>query len=230
MDALYLSEMSPSRISECKSRYCAHPSRLVQIGSFLSASVVDTISGLLSKRVEFGSVYGLHETPGHIVERDEWLKSEGENRFFHYEMMTGIAGAAVGKDTLTFLKLRQFLSSDAFCEFGRQVTDEDIASVTEARIHRLRQGHYLRPHNDRSGTRKIAYILYLGRGWQSQFGGQLTLVGKDGSQHQYEPIYNSLLLFDVTQNKEHHIEELTSQSKGFSRDTMSGWFLSEAKS
>ncbi|MEO9635795.1 MAG: 2OG-Fe(II) oxygenase family protein [Roseobacter sp.] len=225
----YLSQMTPERIAEFGQRYRSHPLRMVQIEDVLPDHIADTVSGLLTSGTEFGSVYGLHKTRGHVVDRDSWLNAEEENRFFHYEMMSGSKGQKFGKENLTFLKLRQFLSSDEFCAFVRDVTDQTISSVTRSRVHRLKLGHYLRPHHDRSGARTIAYILYLSRDWHKQFGGQLTLVGSDGFKEHLEPNYNSLILFDVTQNKEHYIEELTIQSKGFARDTMSGWFLNEAK-
>jgi Rps23 Pro-64 3,4-dihydroxylase Tpa1-like proline 4-hydroxylase len=220
--------MDRARLTQSKSAYCEHPLRLVQIENFLQNPIAEGVSRFLTSQAAFGPIYGLHDVPKHVVDHDKWLASSEDNRFFHYEMLASIVDEKPSRDTLDFLKLRQFLSSDAFCEMARQIVNEPLASVSEARVHRLRFGHYLRHHNDRSGARKIAYILYLSRDWEKRFGGKLTLIGEGDLQQQVEPVFNSLVLFDVTRHKQHFIEALTQHARDFARDTIGGWFSNDA--
>lgn len=229
MVALDLLNMDDARIAECRSRFCDHPLRLVQVENFLQPEIADKISRFLHSEVTFGPIYGVHKKSQHIVDHKEWMEAPEEKKFFHYEMMDSFGRPNLGNGPMTFLKLRQLLSSEEFCRIAQQITGESLPSVTQARVHRFRSGHYLRAHDDRMGARKIAYILYLSPQWETQFGGQLSLIGQDGTKEQLEPAYNSLVLFDVTRHKEHYIEALTPKSEGQSRDTMGGWFLSETK-
>jgi len=224
-----LINLDVAHIEDAKSRYHQHPLRLVQIENFLESSIANSVSQLLESHAKFGPIYGLYKTPDHLVEREEWLRAEDRNRFFHYERLSGFGPHKPGEGLQTFLRLRQFLSSDALCKLVQDITDAAITPVTAAHVQRFRQGHYLRPHHDRAEDRKIAFILYLSPDWESQFGGQLTLHGRDGAEERLEPLYNSLVLFDVTHHEKHHIETLTPLSAGRSRYTIGGWMSGGAK-
>ena len=87
----------------------------------------------------------------------------------------------------------------------------------------LRRGEFLRPHNDRDLNRRLAFVLYLSAHWSPSFGGALCVLDHDANVTQIEAEYNSLVVFDVTEHKEHFITPISSAAGERSRLSIGGW-------
>ncbi|XP_072767047.1 prolyl 3-hydroxylase OGFOD1 [Anoplolepis gracilipes] len=87
---------------------------------------------------------------------------------------------------------------------------------------------YLLCHDDNMYDRRIAYILYLSKGWTEEDGGALDLFDTDqqGSPMKIVksliPEYNSLVFFEVVDNSYHQVAEVITDDK--CRWSVSGWF------
>ncbi|MBI5002139.1 2OG-Fe(II) oxygenase [Candidatus Woesearchaeota archaeon] len=89
------------------------------------------------------------------------------------------------------------------------------------------QHGYLLPHDDYLDHRKIAYILYLSPTLTPKDGGALEFFAVDEENvpkkivKSYPPQQNSLMLFKVTRQSFHQVNELLADKK---RLTLGGWF------
>lgn len=98
-------------------------------------------------------------------------------------------------------------------------------SMSSARYY---ETDYLLCHDDNMGDRRIAYILYLSKGWTEEDGGALELFDTDehGSPNKVVrsliPEYNSLIFFEVVENSYHQVAEVMTDDK--CRWSINGWF------
>lgn len=98
-------------------------------------------------------------------------------------------------------------------------------SMSSARYY---ETDYLLCHDDDMGDRRIAYILYLSKGWTEEDGGALDLFDTDehGSPMKVVkslvPEYNSLVFFEVVDNSYHQVAEVMTDDK--CRWSINGWF------
>lgn len=143
--------------------------------------------------------------------------------------------------------LYQFEKSDDLCDASDYCTQmlyqsfqKDLASWMERNTNiklnttismssaRYYETDYLLCHDDNMGDRRIAYILYLSKGWTEEDGGALDLF--DTNEHgspmkvvkSLIPEYNSLVFFEVVDNSYHQVAEVITDVK--CRWSINGWF------
>ncbi|MEK6854240.1 MAG: 2OG-Fe(II) oxygenase family protein [Nanoarchaeota archaeon] len=80
-------------------------------------------------------------------------------------------------------------------------------------------------HDDRLEGRKIAFIVYLSESFTAADGGALVFLGSRGNHPRnkaiaYPPLENSLMVFAVSKESWHEVEEVLSDKK---RYTIGGW-------
>ncbi len=85
---------------------------------------------------------------------------------------------------------------------------------------------YLLCHDDKLEGRKIAYVFYLSKNFTKKDGGDFVLFNSINNKpaaiaKKYSPLWNSLLLFEVSGNSFHEVEEILSNKK---RYAIGGWF------
>ncbi len=134
-------------------------------------------------------------------------------------------------DDLYFSK-NQFIKKfhSAFCSrkffnFISEITGEKFSGTMDMSATLYESGSFLLPHDDKLDGRKIAYILYLSKNFSQKDGGSF-IVYNSKSNHptttakKYLPDFNSLLLFKVSKNSFHEVEENISSKK---RYAIGGW-------
>ncbi|CAK9303153.1 unnamed protein product [Gordionus sp. m RMFG-2023] len=84
-------------------------------------------------------------------------------------------------------------------------------------------------HDDQSDGRRFAFIFYLNPdSWQESYGGLLGFFGLNEQNEpdtlitQIMPIWNQMILFEVSDKSYHQVSELKAEGKN--RLTISGWF------
>lgn len=201
---------------------------VLQIDHFLTTTIAQRCSRFLSNDASYDNFYGFFsKNRKPITDKTEWLKAPENERFFCYEMLNGNVRDSLHINAITFLKLRHFLESDLFLQFTEKATGRNLRAATSVRIHRMQTGHFLKPHNDRTNNREIAFIIYLSPDWLPEYGGNLHIIGHDDSELILNPIYNRLLMFDVNQHKHHFISEVFEHKQIGQRNgrlSINGWF------
>ena len=122
---------------------------------------------------------------------------------------------------------------NSFCSYLH--SQEFIARIAKVMHTKLRsidisafiyeKTHHLLPHDDRLKTRKVAYVINLSS-LQEEDGGALALYATQGKKptvvaKRISPHYNTLVLFGVTPQTFHEVEEIVSDTQ---RITVTGWF------
>ncbi len=85
---------------------------------------------------------------------------------------------------------------------------------------------YLLCHDDRLENRKIAFVYYLNKSFNEKDGGSFVMFDSEKGKpwrvsEKYLPLWNSLLIFEVSDKSFHEVEENYSDKK---RYAVGGWF------
>lgn len=118
-----------------------------------------------------------------------------------------------------------FISSKAFCDLISSITGVVVSKNKDLFGSLYTSTNFLLCHDDILEGRRIAYLLYLSKGFTKEDGGSLVLYDDvDGNPlkivKEYIPIFNTLLLFEVSQKSWHEVAEVLSDKKRFA---IGGW-------
>jgi SM-20-related protein len=103
---------------------------------------------------------------------------------------------------LYVMRLYEFLNSNEFLTFAREVTGVPSIALADAQATLYRPGHFLTHHDDliKDKKRVAAYVLSFTPRWVSDWGGILQFIAEDGHIAEgYTPTFNALNLFKVPQ-------------------------------
>ncbi len=157
------------------------------------------------------------------------LKSLRKTKFEHKESdLFSLSQSVdfVDSQDETFKSFYLLVSSKEFASFMKQLTWFDVKSGALDLAGSLYQsGDYLLCHDDQVEDRKIAYVLYLSRGFTENDGARFILFddnkGKPGKEvEHYLPQWNSLMVFEVSNVSFHAVEENFSDKD---RYAIGGW-------
>lgn len=118
----------------------------------------------------------------------------------------------------------KFLSSKEFIDFIHKVSGIKLDSNIDMHSHIFSDTDYLLFHDDVVESRGVAYVINLSEDFSSVDGGKLQLYDINNAfspSKEIIPDFNSFVLFTVSKNSLHSIEEVKSKKK---RITISGWF------
>jgi SM-20-related protein len=103
--------------------------------------------------------------------------------------------------TLLLHAVFEWLNDARTLEVLRKITGIDALVKVNAQATLYRPGHFLTQHDDSGHAeqhRRVAYVLYLTRGWRADWGGQLQFLDARGDVEEvWMPRFNSLGLFLV---------------------------------
>ena len=113
-----------------------------------------------------------------------------------------VAAYLQGHDPELFLHYAfEWLNDSRTLEVLRRITGIDALIKVNAQATLYRPGHFLKHHDDSGHPeqhRRVAYVLYLTRGWRADWGGQLQFLDAHGDVEEvWMPRFNSLGLFLV---------------------------------
>lgn len=114
-------------------------------------------------------------------------------------------------------------SSPGFIALMKSLTGKKLSGKIDMQSHKLLQGDYLLMHDDLTGRRSIAYIVYLSS-LEVKDGGRLRLYEAKNPMHPakfIQPKFNSFACFKVSNKSLHDVEEVKSAKE---RLTIGGWF------
>ena len=202
-----------------------HTAHALHITEFLNVRAAAKIGRFLSQEASYKPTYGLFSAKGHVVSADAWQVATEEDRFFHYGMLGETNPRhRLSPNLLTFMRLRQILATPVFKAYINAITGITLGDMTPTKVHQMGYGHFLKPHDDTAGARRLALIFYLSPGWKAEYGGALNIVEQNGKLTTIEAIFNSFALFDVTKHEQHHVTDVQQRAGNHSRLTIGCWF------
>jgi len=116
-----------------------------------------------------------------------------------------------------------FLNSEAFLGFVRDLTGETAGTFCDAQATRYRTGDFLAVHHDEMPgmNRLFAYVLNFTPVWLTDWGGTLVFVDEDGHVAEgYTPVFNALNIFRVP--TPHAVTQVASYAAA-NRLAITGW-------
>jgi hypothetical protein len=138
-------------------------------------------------------------------------------------------------------QLVNLLHSAAFLYFLSEVSDiwELLPDpyLQGASFHVVPRGGFFDIHADRNTAystglvRRLALMLYLNKGWQSEYGGQFELWNETGTQRvkSIEPGFNRCLIFEVTNTSYHGLPNPVACPPGQTRNSFAVYYHTAAK-
>jgi hypothetical protein len=124
--------------------------------------------------------------------------------------------------------LFEFLNSEAFLGFVRDVTGFADIGFADAQATRYGPGHFLTSHNDavEGKNRLAAYVINMTPRWRPDWGGHLVFYDAAGNiEESYIPAFNALNLFSVPAD---HAVSVVAPFAGASRLSITGWLRAGA--
>ena len=204
-----------------------NPLRVIQIPNFIKLGVRDALYMFLNHEAHFTEQYAIFDKKSDISVSDTnfetWNQTAPSARFKHYKSLSSDSSHKASLNLMQFMQFRHFLTSVAFRQLLEYISGIKGNGITDTQIHAFQPGHYLRPHNDNIQDRRLAYIFYMSRDWQDEFGGELVVEGNDDELQKFRPLFNSLIIFDVKTHKRHYTAPITEAAKDYHRYTIGGW-------
>lgn len=127
---------------------------------------------------------------------------------------------------LYVMRVHEFLNSPGFLSFAREITGQPAITFADAQATLYRPGHFLTRHDDamEGKNRLVAYVLNFTPAWQTDWGGILQFIDRDGHVAEgYAPVFNALNLFRVPQA---HSVSYVSPFARHGRYSITGWLRS----
>ncbi|MGH9763001.1 MAG: 2OG-Fe(II) oxygenase family protein, partial [Blastocatellia bacterium] len=187
------------------------------------------LSVFLDHEAQFNRRYGLYSTAPRYesvseVSEQEWLSSEEPDRFYQFG---DYGGAALeyehSVNFLRFQKFFYFLRSPEFKAMMEAMSGLELGPPL-INAYRYEAGDFLKVHDDDARDKHLSFIFYLSPDWQPGLGGILHMTQSEGEALRIAPDFNSLVVFDVTNNAEHYISAVESNAGNRARLSISGWF------
>jgi Rps23 Pro-64 3,4-dihydroxylase Tpa1-like proline 4-hydroxylase len=119
-------------------------------------------------------------------------------------------------------ELVDYINSDNFHAFVNHHTSQNISTTLSCWASAYSLGHYLTPHSDAVGKRKMAYIFYFNKGWKAEWGGNIAF-DKGTHWQMFVPQNGTLALFNVEDNNNKHM--VTNVAVDNTRYAITGWLI-----
>jgi len=218
--------LTEAALLQFRKSFQRHPARLLMVRDFLQESVADRLAKFLRQEAEFQRKYGLYSSEEVAASEEDWLRADEGDRFFRASMLAGVPEKyKLSPNTVMYLRFRRYFQEPNLREFFQRLSGLNLGTSNSFACHSMNTGDFLKVHDDNFGNRRLALVIYLTPGWESRFGGALTVVSAEGHQTRIEAEYNSLVIFDVTARSKHFIEPITEHAGSIARLTISGWYL-----
>ena len=147
-----------------------------------------------------------------------------ENDLFSFQQSQDLRSIESG----ILMKLKQTIYSPEFISTLESLTGIELTGQIDLASQIYEQGDHLLCHDDRMGTRRIAFIYYLvDEDWEVSDGGRLHFMDNiDGFAlnkviKSIVPKFNQICFFPVSDCSFHQVEEVLSSKR---RVAIAGWF------
>lgn len=128
-----------------------------------------------------------------------------------------------GERAHPLLAMHEFLNSQEFLQFARDVTGLQDIAFADSQATRYLPGHFLTEHDDAvAGKQRLAaYVFGFTPEWRADWGGVLQFIDRDGHIAEgYVPKFNVLNIFRVPQK---HSVSYVTPAAAQARYSITGW-------
>lgn len=224
-----------SALDEYRAAFSGSAVHLLILHNFLVGSIADRLGDFLADEASFAMHFAIRRsdaTPGdagdahkneELVTESQWSATPPAQRFLRFGVGPG-QPTGMSPGWMRYFAFRSVVHDERFARYVESVTGLTLGPVSSFSAHAMQAGDMLAPHNDTNLSRRVAFILYLTRGWNGSHGGVLQVTHLDGAVTRIDPVFNTLVLFEVTSHRSHFVEPITSEAGTARRLSISGWF------
>jgi SM-20-related protein len=183
--------------------------------------------------LRFGHQGRLHEFTREQFEnltaqqRMQFAQDSARFEFIHKRFAMEIAFQQKNNHELYLYELYNYLGSEYFLDFVRQITGITEIKKRGAMATCFDPGNFLREHSDYQDgeLRLCAYVLNMSKNWKPDWGGLLHILNYERDViDTFVPLFNSMSLFVVPVP---HMVSMVSPFAEQSRYSVTGWFYPE---
>jgi 2OG-Fe(II) oxygenase superfamily len=168
------------------------------------------------------------------IDDETWVRENDD----HIKQFNHRSPVSLGSGALELVNL---LHSAAFLYFLSEVTGiwELLPDpyLQGASFHVVPRGGFFKVHVDRNVAystgllRRLALMLYLNKGWKTEYGGQFELWNETGTERvkAVEPIFNRCLIFEVTDTSYHGLPVPVACPPGQTRNSFTVYYHTVGK-
>jgi Rps23 Pro-64 3,4-dihydroxylase Tpa1-like proline 4-hydroxylase len=218
-------------VERYRTAFASHPANLIVLEDFLVSSAAKNLSVFINSEAECETLYGLYSAMekdangiANVTEQ-EWHNAEEKDRFFRLRKFVRVSrDYKLTANLATYLSFLAAFNDIKFRNFFESITGlECDKGQATYHLFSYKKGDFLRSHTDRAGKYLLAFILYLTPDWSPGFGGNLNVRLPGGESLEFQPQYNSLIIFNVDRNSEHSVSVINDNADTRGRCTFSGW-------
>jgi SM-20-related protein len=214
---------------------------MIQVPDIFEPETAQTIFSILARNTPWRLVHS-DENGKHVMQTPEELRAMGpqvlgqlsqklhgqarENFAYIYHTYPMLEAYLYGWDPGHPLHaVFEFMNSNFFLDFIREVTGEDQVIKVDAQATLYTPGHFLTNHDDSGDNkeRRAAYTLGFSQGWKPDWGGNLVFYEEDDPSQIIQtllPGWNVLSMFRVP--RPHSVTYVTPFA-GTGRYSITGW-------
>ena len=129
-----------------------------------------------------------------------------------------------GATRIGLFDVYEFINSEPFLQFIRQLTGRSGIRWADAQATNFRAGHFLKFHTDElpEHARAAAYVLNFTKSWGRDWGGYLQFFNERYDiEEGYRPVFNALNIFTVPAD---HSVSMVANYVTADRLSITGWF------
>ena len=223
--------LTPEAVAQTRAGFESHPAHIARLSDFLHAEKIEKLSRLAREDVEYRRMRGVFDGLHRQISEEDFANASDENRFFQMDQMEKLRlkeGVKPSLDVLLYVKFQEFFHDPRFAAFLRAMTGLDLDAPSTFLVNSLRQGDYIRAHNDvhaERRLRRLGFIIYLSPDWKPEYGGALRMRSHQKQDSLWEVEYNAFAFFDVMGHREHEVYPVLPTAP-LNRVSFNGWFSS----
>lgn len=194
--------LTEAAIADASHRFAADPHESMWFDDFLLDYRIADLRLLWDRDGEFVPWHGDYgaDVPGHPGLADSEVELAFSAPRSGHEMRTGY---------LTLLMFAHFLNGAAFRAYMERISGVALAALLGTQIRIAPPGHFVRPHTDHVGNRKLCLVLYPGPDWRPQDGGRLRQMRRGERERTLDPLPNRLVAFRVSERSLHAVDPVS---------------------
>jgi hypothetical protein len=217
--------LEEAALGSYREAFANDPAKMIVLKHVLTSDVATQLETFMADGADYSTEYGLYSRPDEPVAAEAWDAAATDDRFFRYSKLTGIRPeAALSDPTLTYMRFRAFVTEPPFKDLLEAITGVELGPGDNFGVHAFHAGDFLLDHDDSSKNRRIAFVMYLSRGWRPEYGGALFMEDPRGVVRTFDAEYNSMVVFDTLAGTTHHVGRIEAAAGDRARRTFGGWF------
>jgi hypothetical protein len=195
------------------------------IDNFLHLEVLQKLRLFFEKDVVWKDSYGIGSGVETVTSLAEYEAARPNEKLYHFLScdIQPVAGPMT-PGWIAWVFLSKFFGSNEFLRFVADASGVAPTHFQGYACHTMLRGHHINAHSDRGKNRVLCGVLYVGSGWQTDFGAEFEILRDGITTDLVEPLANRLVLFRPQSASVHRVRPITAAAKDWARRSITLWW------